>query len=69
MSIQFNQIHQEKSKFNKWFRDLREDKQKRIEQIKAWVNEIKDIQNKLDANLSKPVPKVPQMKPDELPEK
>ncbi|XP_039256736.2 cilia- and flagella-associated protein 44-like isoform X2 [Styela clava] len=62
-------IFQAKKEFNTKLTSLRDNKQSRIGDIKEWVKELKEIQKKLNGTLRKTLPKVPKMKPDELPER
>ncbi|XP_028405556.1 cilia- and flagella-associated protein 44-like [Dendronephthya gigantea] len=64
-----DQIHYYKTNFNKRLVALRERKIKIIEEVKDCVNNLKFVQSKLDPSLHKPLPVIPQLKPDEIPER
>ena len=40
-----------------------------IEEIRDLVAELEDVQSKLDPEIHKPIPPVPEMHPEEMPER
>ena len=63
------QIHEKKYLFNQRLLSLRDKKIKMIEEIRDLVAELQDVQSKLDPSIHKPIPPVPEMDPEEMPEK
>ncbi|KAM3837851.1 cilia- and flagella-associated protein 44 [Vipera latastei] len=62
-------IHEKKLTMNKWIVSLRDLKVAIIEEIQCVVQELKDIQSSLDPSKHLPIPSVPQLLPEETPEK
>ncbi|XP_070606132.1 cilia- and flagella-associated protein 44 isoform X2 [Erythrolamprus reginae] len=62
-------IHEKKLTMNKWIVSLRDLKVAIIEEIQCVVQELKDIQSSLDTSKHLPIPSVPQLLPEETPEK
>ncbi|XP_069058886.1 cilia- and flagella-associated protein 44 isoform X1 [Pleurodeles waltl] len=62
-------MHEKKAAMNRWILSLRDLKLATIEEIQALVKDLKGIQSKLDPSKHLPIPAVPQMQPDETPEK
>lgn len=63
------QIHKYKHDFNERLLALRDKKVKLIAEIRDIVNQLHEIQIKLDPEHHLPIPVVPHMQPDEMPEK
>ncbi|XP_068733143.1 cilia- and flagella-associated protein 44-like isoform X1 [Montipora capricornis] len=64
-----DQIHQYKFEFNQSFLALREKKIKIIREMKETVAKLEEVQRKIDPYSKRPIPKIPEMMPDECPEK
>ncbi|NWZ79624.1 CFA44 protein, partial [Poecile atricapillus] len=64
-----NLIHRMKVNMNKEIVSLRDLKVSIIDEIKSLVKEVKSIQARLDVSEHLPVPLIPQLHPDEVPEK
>ncbi|XP_077198104.1 cilia- and flagella-associated protein 44 isoform X2 [Paroedura picta] len=62
-------IHDKKLSMNKWIISLRDLKVAIIEEIQCLVQELKTIQSSLHPSKHLPIPPVPQLHPDETPEK
>ncbi|NXO21463.1 CFA44 protein, partial [Cisticola juncidis] len=62
-------IHERKTNMNKEIVSLRDLKVSTIDEIKSLVKELKSIQASLDVSERLPVPLIPQLHPDEVPEK
>ncbi|NXN22326.1 CFA44 protein, partial [Nycticryphes semicollaris] len=62
-------IHKKKANMNKEIMSLRDLKISVIEEIKCLVQELKSIQAALDLSEHLPLPPIPQLHPDEVPEK
>ncbi|NXD97206.1 CFA44 protein, partial [Chaetorhynchus papuensis] len=62
-------IHKTKANMNKEIVSLRDLKVSIIDEIKGLVKELKSIQASLDLSEHLPIPPVPQLHPDEVPEK
>ncbi|NXD21908.1 CFA44 protein, partial [Spelaeornis formosus] len=62
-------IHRMKVDMNKEIVSLRDFKVSIIEEIKSLVKEVKSIQASLDVSEHLPIPLIPQLHPDEVPEK
>ncbi|NWW30986.1 CFA44 protein, partial [Panurus biarmicus] len=62
-------IHEMKVNMNKEIVSLRDLKVSTIDEIKCLVKEVKSIQASLDASEHLPIPLIPQLHPDEVPEK
>ncbi|NWY37247.1 CFA44 protein, partial [Sylvia atricapilla] len=62
-------IHEMKVNMNKEIVSLRDLKVSTIDEIKSLVKEVKSIQASLDVSEHLPVPLIPQLHPDEVPEK
>ncbi|XP_043929077.1 cilia- and flagella-associated protein 44 [Protopterus annectens] len=62
-------IHDLKADMNRRILSLRDLKIATIDQIQRFKNELKSVQSKIHPSLHFPVPKVPKMYPDEVPEK
>ncbi|NXN18830.1 CFA44 protein, partial [Indicator maculatus] len=62
-------IHEKKADMNKEVMSLRDLKVSTIEEIKCLVQELESIQAALDLSERLPVPPIPQLHPDEFPEK
>ncbi|NWW71641.1 CFA44 protein, partial [Climacteris rufus] len=62
-------IHKNKENMNKEIVSLRDLKVSIIEEIKGLVKELKSIQAALDLSERLPIPLIPQLHPDEVPEK
>ncbi|NWU05756.1 CFA44 protein, partial [Cephalopterus ornatus] len=62
-------IHRKKSNMNKEIMSLRDLKVSIIDEIKCLVKELKSIQATLDLSERLPLPLIPQLHPDEVPEK
>ncbi|XP_019404351.1 PREDICTED: cilia- and flagella-associated protein 44 isoform X2 [Crocodylus porosus] len=62
-------IHEKKLNMNKWIISLRDLKVAIIEEINCLVQELKSIQSALDPSEQLPVPPIPQLHPEEIPEK
>lgn len=63
------QIHKTKVNMNKEIVSLRDLKVSTIDEIKSLVKEVKSIQANLDVSEHLPIPPIPQLHPDEVPEK
>lgn len=63
------QIHETKVNMNEEIVSLRDLKISTIHEIKSLVKEVKSIQASLDVSEHLPVPLIPQLHPDEVPEK
>lgn len=63
------QIHNMKVNMNKEIVSLRDLKVSIIDEIKSLVKEVRSIQASLDVSEHLPVPLIPQLHPDEVPEK
>ncbi|KAK3588814.1 hypothetical protein CHS0354_028462 [Potamilus streckersoni] len=62
-------IHEYKYNFNLRFLALRDKKIHVIEEIRDLVAQLEEVQSKLSPDKHKPIPDVPEMYPDEMPEK
>ncbi|XP_037992795.1 cilia- and flagella-associated protein 44 isoform X2 [Motacilla alba alba] len=62
-------IHKTKVNMNKEIVSLRDLKVSTIDEIKSLVKEVKSIQANLDVSEHLPIPLIPQLHPDEVPEK
>ncbi|NXY20172.1 CFA44 protein, partial [Atrichornis clamosus] len=62
-------IHNEKMNMNKEIMSLRDLKVSIIDEIKCLVKELKSIQAALDSSERLPIPRIPKLHPDEVPEK
>ncbi|XP_078512752.1 cilia- and flagella-associated protein 44 isoform X2 [Lissotriton helveticus] len=62
-------MHEKKATMNRWILALRDLKVATIEEIEEQVKNLKEIQSKLDPSNHLQIPTVPQMQPDETPEK
>ncbi|XP_034645238.1 cilia- and flagella-associated protein 44 [Trachemys scripta elegans] len=62
-------VHEKKLTMNKWIISLRDLKVAIIEEIVCLVQELKSIQSALDASEQLPIPPIPQLHPEETPEK
>ncbi|XP_063275925.1 cilia- and flagella-associated protein 44-like isoform X1 [Prinia subflava] len=62
-------IHERKTNMNKEIVSLRDLKVSTIDEIKSLVKEVKSIQASLDVSERLPIPLIPQLHPDEVPEK
>ncbi|XP_054019877.1 cilia- and flagella-associated protein 44 [Dryobates pubescens] len=62
-------IHEKKADMNKEIMSLRDLKVSTIEEIKCLVRELESIQAALDLSEHLPLPPIPQLHPDEFPEK
>ncbi|XP_030912490.1 cilia- and flagella-associated protein 44 [Geospiza fortis] len=62
-------IHKMKVNMNKEIVSLRDLKVSTIDEIKSLVKEVKSIQANLDVSEHLPIPPIPQLHPDEVPEK
>ncbi|NXT60725.1 CFA44 protein, partial [Chaetops frenatus] len=62
-------IHKTKVNMNKEIVSLRDLKISIIDEIKSLVKEVKSIQANLDVSEHLPIPQIPQLHPDEVPEK
>ncbi|NXL79176.1 CFA44 protein, partial [Leptocoma aspasia] len=62
-------IHETKVNMNKEIVSLRDLKVSTIDEIKSLVKEVKSIQASLDVSEHLPIPLIPQLHPDEVPEK
>ncbi|XP_060551905.1 LOW QUALITY PROTEIN: cilia- and flagella-associated protein 44-like [Ruditapes philippinarum] len=62
-------IHENKYEFNQRLLAMRDKKIQTIEEIKDLITELELVHSKMEASLIKPVPPVPVMHPDEMPEK
>ncbi|NWR46180.1 CFA44 protein, partial [Regulus satrapa] len=62
-------IHERKVNMNKEIVSLRDLKVSIIDEIKSLVKEVKSIQASLDVSEHLPIPPIPQLHPDEVPEK
>ncbi|NXC28097.1 CFA44 protein, partial [Campylorhamphus procurvoides] len=62
-------IHRKKENMNKEIMSLRDLKVSIIDEIKCLVQELKSIQATLDVSECLPLPPIPQLHPDEVPEK
>ncbi|XP_053161847.1 cilia- and flagella-associated protein 44 isoform X2 [Hemicordylus capensis] len=62
-------IHEKKLSMNKWIVSLRDLKVAIIEEIQCVVQELKTIQSSLHRSKHLPIPPVPELHPDEIPEK
>ncbi|XP_025949780.2 cilia- and flagella-associated protein 44 isoform X3 [Dromaius novaehollandiae] len=62
-------IHEKKANMNKQIMSLRDLKVSIIDEIKCLVQELKSIQAALDLSEQLPLPPIPQLHPDEVPEK
>ncbi|NWU36537.1 CFA44 protein, partial [Hylia prasina] len=62
-------IHEMKANMNKEIVSLRDLKVSTIDEIKSLVKEVKSIQASLDVSEHLPIPMIPQLHPDEVPEK
>ncbi|CAG5122902.1 unnamed protein product, partial [Candidula unifasciata] len=62
-------IHKYKQDFNKRLLALRDKKVRLIAEIRDIMNQLHDIQTKLDPEHHLPIPVIPDMQPDEMPEK
>lgn len=63
------QIHEFKYEFNVRLLALRDRKLNIIEEIHDIVNQLSKVHSKLDPSKHKPLPKIPEMQLDEMPEK
>lgn len=64
-----DQIHHYKFEFNHSFLALRDKKIKIIKELKEVVAELEEVQRKIDPHSRRTIPKIPEMMPDECPEK
>lgn len=64
-----DQIHQYKFEFNQSFLALREKKVKIIKEMKETVAQLEGVQRKIDPYSKRTIPKIPEMMPDECPER
>ncbi|XP_067037270.1 cilia- and flagella-associated protein 44-like isoform X2 [Acropora muricata] len=64
-----DQIHQYKFEFNQSFLALREKKIEIIKEMKETVSKLEEVQRKIDPYSKRAIPKIPEMMPDECPEK
>lgn len=64
-----SQIHNTKVNMNKEIVSLRDLKVSTIDEIKSLVKEVRSIQASLDVSEHLPIPLIPQLHPDEVPEK
>ncbi|XP_074839653.1 cilia- and flagella-associated protein 44 [Carettochelys insculpta] len=62
-------VHEKKLTMNKWIISLRDLKVAINEEINCLVQELKSIQSALDASELLPIPPIPQLHPEETPEK
>ncbi|XP_067402528.1 LOW QUALITY PROTEIN: cilia- and flagella-associated protein 44 [Emydura macquarii macquarii] len=62
-------VHEKKLTMNKWIVSLRDLKVAIIEEINCLVQELKSIQSALDVSEQLPIPPIPQLHPEETPEK
>ncbi|CAI9594586.1 unnamed protein product [Staurois parvus] len=62
-------IHEQKSAMNRSILELRDFKVETIEHMKSLAVELKVIQSMLDPSKHLPIPEVPSMNPDEIPER
>ncbi|XP_074652110.1 cilia- and flagella-associated protein 44-like isoform X2 [Tubulanus polymorphus] len=62
-------IHHHKYEFNQQLLSLRDKKIRIIDEIKQLVDKLQVVQSKLPETERRPVPSIPKMHPDELPEK
>uniref|UniRef100_A0A8B9S2J3 Cilia- and flagella-associated protein 44 n=1 Tax=Apteryx owenii TaxID=8824 RepID=A0A8B9S2J3_APTOW len=62
-------IHEKKANMNKQIMSLRDLKVSILDEIKCLVQELKSVQAALDLSEQLPVPPIPQLHPDEVPEK
>lgn len=62
-------MHQYKYEFNQRLLTLRDKKIHVIAEIKDAVNQLQEIQKKLDMKHHLPIPAVVEMQPDEVPER
>ena len=65
----FIQIHQSKYAFNQRLLRLRDKKINKIDEITSLVDKLEKVQQNLDAEETRPLPLIPHMHPEELPEK
>ncbi|XP_031554688.1 cilia- and flagella-associated protein 44-like isoform X2 [Actinia tenebrosa] len=64
-----DQIHQYKFEFNQNFLALRNKKIAIIKEAKENIIKIEEMQKKIELHARRPIPKVPEMRPDEQPER
>ncbi|NXY32306.1 CFA44 protein, partial [Pomatorhinus ruficollis] len=69
LAILEDSIHEMKVNMNKEIVSLRDLKVSTIDEIKSLVEEVKSIQASLDVSEHLPIPLIPQLHPDEVPEK
>ena len=65
----FLQLHNHKQTFNNSLLALRDKKIQVIEDVKALVEQLEKVQSKLRADKTLPLPEIPQLYPEEVPEK
>lgn len=63
------QVHGKKRYMNKCIQSLRDLKLAVIEEIQCLVQELKNIQSSIPASKHIPIPQVPQIRPEEVPER
>lgn len=68
-SVLFYQTHKKKMNMNKCIISLRDLKVAVIEEIQCLVQELKNIQSTLHTSKHIPIPQIPQIYPEEVPEK
>lgn len=68
-SVLLLQIHEAKYNFNQKVLALRDSKMTIVDQVTQYIQELMDIKASLGPNATKPIPAVPVMHPDELPER
>ncbi|XP_030059762.1 cilia- and flagella-associated protein 44 [Microcaecilia unicolor] len=69
LAVLEGQIHRQKENMNRKIIALRDFKVSTIEEIKRLVQAVKKIQSTLDLSKHLPIPQIPQMLPEEMPEK
>jgi WD40 repeat protein len=62
-------IFEVKKSFNQKLLALRDRKIKLVDKIREWIKELNEIQHRLPEFLHKPIPAVPELKHEEIPEK
>ncbi|NWX82866.1 CFA44 protein, partial [Nothoprocta ornata] len=62
-------IHEKKANMNKQIMSLRDLKVSIIDEIKCLVQELESVQAALDLSEKRPIPPIPQLHPEEVPEK
>lgn len=63
------QIHQHKYEFNQRLLTLRDKKLQVITTVRDLILQLQDVHHNLDESHQQPLPDIPVMHPDELPEK